>query len=56
MNYLDIDIVKDTFDHINFNKLKKCNAITCIHNSNGHCTTFKDLKCDFFENTLCQEQ
>ncbi len=33
-------------------RLKKCGAITCIHNIDGYCNT---EKCDIYERTLRQE-
>ncbi|SNX55076.1 hypothetical protein SAMN05660242_2863 [Thermoanaerobacterium sp. RBIITD] len=56
MNYLNIEIVNNTNEHIFFDSTKECNAKTCIHNCNSHCMAFKDQNCDFFENMLYQEQ
>ncbi|MGB9679597.1 MAG: hypothetical protein ACPLW7_00660 [Minisyncoccia bacterium] len=59
MNYLTTEMNKSfnkTFFINNLKSMKKCNAITCIHNSGGFCTAFEGSKCDFYEDYKIQEQ
>ncbi|AEM78321.1 hypothetical protein Thewi_0891 [Thermoanaerobacter wiegelii Rt8.B1] len=57
MTYLELEFMRSSKPvNAPIRTLKKCNAITCIHNCNGFCVTYKDFKCDFQEEIKIPEQ
>lgn len=57
MTYLELEFMRSSKPvNAPIRTMKKCNAITCIHNCNGFCVTYKDFKCDFQEEIKIPEQ
>jgi len=57
MTYLELEFMRSSKQaNAPIRTLKKCNAITCIHNCNNFCVTYKDFKCDFQEEIKIPEQ
>ncbi|MBS4536265.1 hypothetical protein GOQ29_11615 [Clostridium sp. D2Q-14] len=46
------DNIMNTSDREQVSRLKKCKAITCIHNLDGYCNVDK---CEIYERVLKQE-
>ncbi|ERM91151.1 hypothetical protein O163_12105 [Caldanaerobacter subterraneus subsp. yonseiensis KB-1] len=58
MTYFEIAMMQDLKPtKFNLFTMKKCNAITCIHNCNGFCCAHsQNSKCDFEEEIKVPEQ